>query len=419
MIIYPRWSGFRGSVEFGPVQNWVRCLAASSPPPRVSPLRGDQGGRVGQVLDVATGLGARLAVASMAAIYAALKLLPVRDKIVLVSRLYTKTSQDFERVAAEIERQSPGTTVVILNHRNTNPLAVPAQMLAEMYHLATSRACITDSYMAAISVLRHKDPLVIVQIWHALGAIKRFGLAAVGSDEGRPTRLSEVMRMHRGYDWVIAGSERMVEPFAQAFGIAPARVLPIGTPRVDLLLDPGHVAAKAAGIRRKHPEVGRRPLVLYAPTFRIAEPVHVQSMLDALGSADLDVVVALHPLDHRDFSSRPGVVQDRDISTLDWLTVADHLITDYSAVVFDAAVLGLPTYTYAYDLDDYLERRGLFLNLDRDLPGPVFRKADDLVAALLEGAVTRADVARFRSQFVAATDGGCTRRIVELVVPAP
>jgi CDP-glycerol glycerophosphotransferase (TagB/SpsB family) len=335
-----------------------------------------------------------------------------------MSRLYSTTSQDFARVRAEIERQSPGTAVVILNHRNTNALRVPAQMLVEMYHLATSRACVTDSYMAVISVLRHRERLVVVQIWHALGAIKRFGLAAVGTAEGRPGRLSRVMRMHHGYDWAIAGSTRMVAPFAAAFGMPPERVLPLGTPRVDLLLDPAVVEEKRSRIRDAHPELGGRPLVLYAPTFRTAEPVHVAELLDDLSGADLDVVLALHPLDHRDFSGRPGVVQDRAFSSLDWLTAADALITDYSAVLFDAAVLGVPTYFYAYDLEDYRARRGFVLDYEAEMPGPVCADPAALVTALQSHAARRSEVLHFRDEFVAATDGGCTRRIVQLVLGA-
>ena len=98
--------------------------------------------------------------------------------------------------------------------------------------------------------------------------------------------------------------------------------------------------------------------------------------------------------------------------------MADDLITDYSAVVFDAAVLGVPTYSYAYDLDDYVQRRGLVLDYAHDMPGPPFHDAAELVAALLAGLVTAEDVARFRDEFISAADGGSTRRIVQLALGA-
>ena len=374
-------------------------------------------------LDGVTALGARVVVGVLTVIYAVLKLLPTRNKVVLMSRLYRSTSQDFTRVRDELVRQDGSIQVVICNHRNTNPVNVPFQMLAEMYHLATSRACITDSYMAVISVLTHKNSLVVVQMWHALGAIKRFGLAALDNEEGRPSGLAGAMRMHQGYDWVIAGGERMIEPFAEAFGVGPSTVLPIGTPRVDLLLDPSNVERKKRRITTAYPHLGGKPVVLYAPTFRKGVPVQVDEMLDALGDDEFDVIVALHPLDRRDFSHRRGVTQDLRFSTLDWLAVADRVITDYSAIVFDAAVVGVPLYFYAYDLDSYRGRRGFFLDYEGEMPGPVATTAKDVVVAIAEDIASASSgsalsVAHFRDEFVAPADGGCTRRVVELALGA-
>lgn len=399
-----------------------QSTARTLPPPTPRHVAGrfsilassDRPSGVRRLLDLAIAAGARAAVAAMRVIYAALKLLPVQDKVVLASRLYTTTSPDMALLAEELRRQRPGLRVTVLNHRNTAVGRVPAQMLAQMYHLATARACVTDSYLATISALRHRPGLTVVQMWHALGAIKRFGLAAVGSAEGRPGPLARVMRMHAGYDWVLAGGSRMIEPFAESFGVEPRRVLALGAPRVDLLADSGERQRTADRVRAAHPGLGDKPIVLYAPTFRTDAPADVDGLLAAVDPAEADVVVALHPLDARDFSGRPGVVQDRDFTTLDWLTVADHLVSDYSAVVFDAAVVGVPTWFYAYDLDTYRDRRGLFVDLEAELPKAVFRHAADLMAALLGGVAAGA----LPAGFVAAPDGRCTERIARLALGA-
>lgn len=354
----------------------------------------------------------------MRALYALLKRLPQRDKVVLMSRLHSRTSADFDRLITELRQQSPDTAVAVLNHRRGNIFAVVPQTLSQMYHLATSRSCITDSYMATISVLTHRPDLVVVQVWHALGAIKRFGRAALDSPEGRPGRFAEAMNMHRGYDWVLAGGPGMVGPFAESFGVRPEQVLPIGTPRIDILCDElvtGRVKHRLCAL---HPELGRRPLVLYAPTFRIGRPVEVEPLLDALARHDLDVALTLHPLDTRDFGGRPGVIHDRAVSTQDWLAVADHVISDYSAIVFDAAAIGTPLYFYLYDLDDYVQRRGLFVDV-ADLPGPVSRDAGELATSVATGAGSRDRVARFRERYLVVADGGSARRIVELALGTP
>ena len=85
--------------------------------------------------------------------------------------------------------------------------------------------------------------------------------------------------------------------------------------------------------------------------------------------------------------------------------------------------MGVPLYFFAYDLAEYRTRRGLFLDYERDMPGPVATDAKDVVAAIQHAAVggtaeSVAAVARFREQFVAPSDGGCTRRIVALALGA-
>lgn len=361
----------------------------------------------------------RAAVVGLQLVYDVVKLgFPVRHRVTLASRLYPVTSQDMGALRRVLRRLDPTVDVAVLNHRSRGLLSVPYNVLSEIYHLATSEAVVVDSYIMPVSALRHREGLRVVQMWHALGAVKKFGLAAVGTDEGRAPWAARALRMHEGYDFVIAGSERMVGPFAEAFGVGQDQVLPLGTPRVDMLSSSTQVARRAQKVRDRHPGLGHKPVVLYAPTFRKGEPVAVEPLLDSLDTDAFDVVVALHPLDLRQFGARPGVFQDPSLSTLDWLCVADHVITDYSAVVFDAAVLDLPMYFYAYDLDEYTTDRGLFLDYAKDMPGPVLRTAAEVARSLAEDQGSRPHVAAFRDEFVARRDGRCTRRIARLALGA-
>lgn len=45
--------------------------------------------------------------------------------------------------------------------------------------MATSRAIILDSYCIAVSLLGERIKAPVVQIWHALGNMKKFGYAAL------------------------------------------------------------------------------------------------------------------------------------------------------------------------------------------------------------------------------------------------
>ncbi|UUT35738.1 CDP-glycerol glycerophosphotransferase family protein [Microbacterium elymi] len=91
-------------------------------------------------------------------------------------------------------------------------------MLAQLYHVATSRALVIDTYAMVASLLRHGPGLTVVQIWHALGAFKKFGLSILDHEEGRDRRLAQAMRMHQGYDVVLASGPECRPAFADAFG---------------------------------------------------------------------------------------------------------------------------------------------------------------------------------------------------------
>ena len=68
-------------------------------------------------------------------------------------------------------------------------------LLSELYHVATSRVLVLDGYSIAASAAWHGDGLTVVQLWHALGAMKKFGLSIVGRPEGRDPALARAMRL--------------------------------------------------------------------------------------------------------------------------------------------------------------------------------------------------------------------------------
>ena len=73
-------------------------------------------------------------------------------------------------------------------------------MLTQMYHIATSKVVVLDGYCIAASVLNHKPDTKIVQMWHALGTIKKFGYQVLGTEEGSDPDVARIMRMHKNYD---------------------------------------------------------------------------------------------------------------------------------------------------------------------------------------------------------------------------
>lgn len=64
--------------------------------------------------------------------------------------------------------------------------------------------------------------------------------------------------------------------------------------------------------------------------------------------------------------------------TAELLVLADALITDYSSIMFDYALLDRPVVLFAPDLDAYAAERGSYFDLREKAPGPVAETEDEL-----------------------------------------
>ncbi|WP_308493275.1 CDP-glycerol glycerophosphotransferase family protein [Microbacterium terrisoli] len=381
---------------------------------------------------VENAMGLRLIVAHAARIglnvaYAPLRLLPRRRKVVMISREHESVPDDFVDLKAAITRADPSVEVVTLV-RMVPPGALAKvgyafHMLTQLYHVATSRVLVIDTYAMVASLLRHGPELTVIQIWHALGAFKKFGLSILDHDEGRDRRLAKAMRMHQGYDLVLASGESARAPFAEALGTPIDNVIAAPLPRVDRLLDPQRREQTRERIFDIHPHLRGARVAVFAPTFRLDGTVTVDAtaLARALDQADIHLVVKVHPLMPIDFG--PEVDTAPGFTTQELLQVADLFITDYSSALYEAAVLSIPCYFLAPDLDAYIASRDFYLDYRRDLPGPILRDLDALIAAIEAGEGTHERSVAFAQHWVGTPpmDGSttpCADAIAQLAVAA-
>ncbi|HEX6684714.1 MAG TPA: CDP-glycerol glycerophosphotransferase family protein, partial [Candidatus Limnocylindrales bacterium] len=100
------------------------------------------------------------------------------------------------------------------------------------------------------------------------------------------------------------------------------------------------------------------------------------------------------------------------------MLVSDVLVTDYSSVMFDYALLDRPIVIYAPDWEEYVNARGVYFDLLSEAPGVVARTPQELVAAFETGAVWRAAHLRaaFRRRLGEFDDGQAAERVVRRVI---
>lgn len=344
-----------------------------------------------------------------------------QDMLLLISRQHRQTSADFRRIIAATEKVSPQTRIVVLNHRSTRNLLIEARRVIEqMWHLSAARAVIVDTYIIPVSVLPPVTDRPVVQIWHAIGAVKKFGLASVGTAEGARADVATGMYMHRGYTAVACGGEWARKAFAEGFDMTDDRIVISGQPRHDALVDPAVAEIGQSRVQVQYPQTtSGKPVIVYAPTMRRGAAIDLTGLHQAISHLDAHVVVSLHPLDDRTVIP-DGLIDGRKVSTSDWLAVADHVITDYSAIGLEAAVLGLPVWFYPFDRETYRTSPGLFIDPAEQLPAITALEPEGLQTLLqtaLSGGAPQAAKqtwGELRAGFGATADGEATVRVLSL-----
>ena len=124
-------------------------------------------------------------------------------------------------------------------------VAYLGRLIRGMYHLRTAGLFIVDNAYLPIHVAPHRPGTTVVQVWHAVGALKRFGADTLAT-------LAEPERtfLHRHYDYVVTTAESARAPYAAALRTPIERVLALGAPRTDFFFDATAQRERIVGTRR-------------------------------------------------------------------------------------------------------------------------------------------------------------------------
>lgn len=170
-----------------------------------------------------------------------------------------------------------------------------------------------------------------------------------------------------------------------------------------------------------------KKVLLYMPTYReyllnekketyLAPPMDLKKWETILGGEYVLLIRA-----HYAVSAALALTENefvRNVSSYERLNdlyaIADVLLSDYSSAFIDASILGVPMLCFAYDLEEYREKRGLYLDLAENLPCPVYRTEDEVLDAIvhLDKAEASMQTERFRRRF-APYAGHATDTVVD------
>ena len=256
-----------------------------------------------------------------------------------------------------------------------------------------------------------KGQTIYINTWHGAGT-KLIGNACNGRKD---YNFSAV-------DMMLVQSKFEQQIFERDFLCNPTAIRIVGFPRNDELF---HITdQQRVSLREQFNIPYGRKVILYAPTWRDSKdggisyefvpPIHMDKWKEKL-SSEYVMLFRMHT-----FTTKFEMTYDEfamDVSGYEdlnhILAITDVLITDYSTIVYDSAIAGIPFICFGFDYDTYKEERGFYYDLNEGYPGGVLKDEDEVIKripAVLSGA-DHDKYIEFRRKYIEA-GGSATETII-------
>lgn len=244
--------------------------------------------------------------------------------------------------------------------------------LISVYYIATSHLFIIDDYFFPLYAITKHRKNVVIQLWHAIGTLKKFGLSL-------PTAQQSVIKPHTNYDWVMVNTQADRQAYSEAFDIKKSHVLALGEPMLDSFAD----------CQINLPE-GIQKRVLYSPTYRANNVQQVKAAISAFIRAsgtlnsDWEIYISVHPyvnmkINMRELPKNIHLFQDPGLVKKLLPSVA-VFITDYSSLLLNFSYFERPILLFTPDYEQYQQQQGFYVDYFNYLKAPHFQSAENLVS---------------------------------------
>ena len=317
-----------------------------------------------------------------------------------------------------------------LNHMVAHHDEYVKRCLAFLEDLSDAPYLFLNDANEVVSCLDLREETKVIQVWHACGAFKKWGMSTASKEFGADLAKLKRHPSYRNLDYVTVSSTEVVWAYAEAMDLEneKEKILPIGVSRTDVFFDPVRREEAEKRLKEVFPEAASKKVILYAPTYRgkVQEAytpgnIDFDRMYEEFGE-DCVFVIKSHPYVKRPVAI-PEELKDfaRDVSSRmkieDLLMTADVCITDYSSLIFEYSLMEKPMLFYVFDHEDYEMWRGFYYPFEEMTPGPLCYDHRELIKqlhAVLEG-FDKDEISAFRERFMCSCDGRSTDRILKLM----
>lgn len=284
------------------------------------------------------------------------------------------SSYEFVWAFVDINKKIPG-----------NPKIIKIDSFSYFYHALSSGFWIIN-VSAERGLNFKKKKTICINTWHGTPMKKIYG--EENSKQGDKNK-----KKPEKFDLVCAQSEYDKKIFSRIFKLSKNDILISDLPRNDILLE--YTEEDITKIKEKLNIPKNKKVLLYMPTYReytrdsknaclFNPPMNLQKWKEKLGD-DYVLLFRAHYLVVKNMS-----IEDNDfvheVSGYEKLSelyaISDIMISDYSSSFFDFSILERPELCFAYDLKEYEEKRGLYIDIT-ELPCEIDYDEDSLIEHIL------------------------------------
>ncbi|GAB5617077.1 hypothetical protein JCM31739_19020 [Faecalimonas canis] len=363
-------------------------------------------------------------------VYKFLRVFPIKKNRILFFSYYGANyggspkylSEYFEKVNPELEVVWAFTDVK--KHKKLeNKKLVKYSSIKYYYYLATSHFIITN-YRMTLEFDKRKEQRYI-QTWHSSLRLK---MIEKDAEDTLPKHYVEMAKKDsKQIDLLLAGNKKSKEIYENAFWYM-GDYLECGTPQCDLFFQEHNEfynkVMKGLGL-----ESGKK-ILLYAPTFRKNHDLSVYNIeydnlkisLEQKFGGEWMILVRLHPHllnEVKNLKFNEYIINATSYDDIqELLSVADAVITDYSALMFDYILTKKPCFLYASDYEAYTSTdRKLYFNI-KELPFPISFDNKELNCQILDFSVDeyQKNCELFLKENIGSwDDGNACKRVLEYI----
>jgi CDP-glycerol glycerophosphotransferase (TagB/SpsB family) len=367
-------------------------------------------------------------------VFAFFKLFPLRNKTVFLSSF----GDNAFFIAQELARNETHPLIFLNQKRCKIDFSeIPADnkkiysfesanvlhLLKSIYHLATSKYVFIDNYMGFLAAIRFRETVKCVQLWHAAGAIKKFGWSEPETHTRSERAKKRFQQVYDRFQIIPVASQQMADIFAEAFHLDASHFLFSGVPQTDFYFDRDAKARSIAHVEEAYPSIKGKKVVLYAPTFRKGSLHQMDLQLDMNAFLEkLDdnyiLLIRLHPSvqEAAYVPAHPRILLVSDFPHINELLVAsDILITDYSSIPFEFSLLNKKMIFFTYDSESYGRSQGLWAENSLYFPGPIVKSTDEVIKEIANPEIDYKKIAEFRAHWNTFSAGRSTQNLISAI----